>query len=40
VVGQSRLDSFGLRILDLQVALETGTRAELEGAGRRLAELI
>jgi glycerate kinase len=40
VVGQSRLDSFGLRILDLQVALEAGTRAELEDAGRRLAELI
>ena len=40
VVGQRRLDAFGLRILDLQLALEAGTPAELEKAGRELAELI
>ncbi len=40
VAGQVRLDRFGLRILDLQAVLEAGTVAEIEAAGRRLAELI
>ena len=39
-VGRRELDSFGLRILDLQVVLEAGTTAALERAGRELAELI
>jgi glycerate kinase len=40
VVGQRRLDAFGLRILDLQAVLEAGTPRALSAAGRRLAELI
>jgi glycerate 2-kinase len=40
VVGRRELDSFGLRILDLQAALEAGTLSELERAGQALAELI
>jgi glycerate kinase len=40
VVGRNELDSFGQRILDLQVVLEAGTPAALRGAGRRLAKLI
>jgi glycerate kinase len=40
VVGRRELDSFGLRILDLQVVLEARTAQELDAAGRRLAELI
>ncbi len=40
VVGQRQLDAFGLRILDLQLALEAGTPDTLERAGRRLADLI
>jgi glycerate kinase len=37
VVGRRELDPFGLRILDLQLALEAGTVVELEEEGRRLA---
>lgn len=40
VVGSSELDAFGLRVLDLQVVLEAGTRRALTAAGRRLAGLI
>jgi glycerate 2-kinase len=40
VVGRRELDAFGARVLDLQVILEAGTEAELEAAGRRLAELV
>jgi glycerate 2-kinase len=40
VVGRRELDAFGLRVLDLQAVLEAGTPAEIEGAGRALAELI
>jgi hypothetical protein len=40
VVGSNQLDSFGARVLDLQVVLEAGTPAQLRAAGRRLAELI
>ncbi len=39
VVGRRELDSFDMRILDLQVVLEAGTPARLEAAGRRLGEL-
>jgi glycerate kinase len=37
VVGSDALDSFGKRILDLQVVLEAGTSNALERAGRELA---
>jgi glycerate kinase len=40
VVGRRELDAFGLRVLDLQLAIEAGTVAQLEAAGRRLAEAI
>jgi glycerate kinase len=40
VVGRRELDAFGARMLDLQLILEAGTVAELEAAGRRLAELV
>jgi glycerate 2-kinase len=40
VVGRRELDSFGMRILDLQAVLEAGTVSELEKAGRDLVKLI
>jgi glycerate kinase len=40
VVGQLDLDLFSRRILDLQVVLEAGTPAELENAGRSLAQRL
>lgn len=40
VVGTRELDSFGIRVLDLQVVLEAGTPAQLRAAGRRLAEVV
>ena len=40
IVGGQELDSFGIRILDLQAVLEAGTLAEIGIAARRLAELI
>jgi glycerate kinase len=40
VVGSSALDAFGRRILDLEAVIEAGTPAELEHAGRRLAQLL
>ena len=40
VVGSSELDSFGLRILDVQAVLEAGTPRQLAAAGRRLSGLI
>ncbi len=40
VVGRRELDAFGARVLDLQAILEAGTVAELEAAGRRLAEFV
>jgi glycerate 2-kinase len=40
VVGVRELDSFGVRILDLQAVLEATTVEALEDAGRRLAQLI
>jgi glycerate kinase len=39
VVGRRELDTFGARVLDLQAVLEATTLAELEAAGRRLADL-
>jgi glycerate 2-kinase len=39
VVGQNDLDSFRARVLDFGLVLEAGDEAELEAAGRRLAEL-
>ena len=40
VVGRNDLDSFGMRILDLQAVLEAGTLPDLESAGRDLVQLI
>ena len=40
VVGVRDLDSFGLRVLDLQAVLEAGTPADLEAAGRELADVL
>lgn len=40
VVGESALDPFSMRILDLQAVLEAGTPTELERAGEHLAGLI
>jgi glycerate kinase len=40
VVGTNRLDSFGARVLDLQVVLEAGTPAQLRAAGARLGEVV
>ncbi len=40
VVGTRALDSMGARILDLDRVIEASTPAELEAAGRRLAELL
>ena len=40
VVGTRELDSFGARVLDLQVVLEAGTPAKLQAAGRRLAKVL
>lgn len=40
VTAANELDSFDLRILDLQVVLEADTTRTLSAAGRRLAKLI
>ncbi|HEX4436092.1 MAG TPA: hypothetical protein VH061_04780 [Solirubrobacteraceae bacterium] len=40
VTAANELDSFDLRILDLQVVIEAATTRALSAAGRRLAELI
>jgi glycerate kinase len=40
VVGQSALDAFSLRILDLQLVIEAGTLAELEAAGAEVGAAI
>jgi glycerate kinase len=40
IVGTRELDSFGARVLDLQVVLEAGTPAQLRAAGRRLADVL
>jgi hypothetical protein len=38
VVGSEALDPFGERVIDLGLVLQASTEAELEAAGRRLAE--
>ena len=40
IVGSRELDSFGIRILDLQLVIEAGTLGELEAAGRTVAERL
>ncbi len=40
IVGESELDAFGVRILDLQGVECAGTVAKLRGAGRRLGEQL
>jgi glycerate kinase len=40
VAGDSTLDAFDARMLDLQVVLQARSRAGLLGAGRRLAALV
>jgi glycerate kinase len=40
VVGRNELGRFEARILDLQTVTEAGTPAQLEAAGRRLAEVV
>lgn len=40
VVGSNRLDSFGARILDLDMIIEAGTQAQLAAAGRKLAGVL
>ena len=40
IVGADAIDRFSARILDLQVILEAGTRAELEAAGERLGRML
>jgi glycerate kinase len=40
VVGQDELDSFGARILDLQLVLEAGSERKLAVAGERLAKVV
>jgi glycerate kinase len=40
IVGRLALDTFGLRILDLQVVLEASTLKRIETAGERLAGLL
>lgn len=40
IVGESELDRFGLRILDLQAVVEASSPRELETAGRRLAGVL
>jgi glycerate 2-kinase len=40
IVGERELDSFGERVLDLQVVLEAGTPTQLRAAGRELAKVL
>lgn len=40
IVGQRELNSFGIRILDLQAVLEAGTLGQIRAAAERLAEVI
>ncbi len=40
IVGRRELDSFGIRILDLQAVLEAGTPGEIRAAARRLGGVI
>jgi glycerate 2-kinase len=40
IVGRRELDAFGMRVLDLQVVEEARSRAEIEDAARRLAQVV
>jgi glycerate kinase len=40
VVGRRQLDTFGQRVLDLQLVLEARTLAEMEAVGRELARVV
>ena len=40
IVGTRELDSFGVRVLDLQAVLEASTPRQIRAAARRLAELL
>lgn len=40
VVGRRELDAFGARVLDIGTVREAGTPAQLEAAGRALAEVV
>jgi glycerate 2-kinase len=40
IVGTRDLDSFGVRVLDLQAVLEAGTPRQLSAAARRLAKVL
>lgn len=40
VVGRRELDTFGARVLDLQMVIEAGTVGRLRAAGRKLAEVL
>ncbi len=40
IVGTRELDTFGVRVLDLQAVLEASTPAEIEAAASELAEVI
>jgi glycerate 2-kinase len=40
VVGRRELDTFGVRVLDLQMVIEAGTVGRLRAAGRTLAEVL
>jgi glycerate kinase len=40
IVGRRELDSFGIRVLDLQAVFEAGTPRQITAAARRLADLL
>jgi glycerate kinase len=40
IVGTRELDSFGVRVLDLQAVLEAGTPRQITAAARRLSEVL
>jgi glycerate kinase len=40
IVGRRALDSFGIRVLDIQAVLEASTLRQIRAAGKRLAEVI
>jgi glycerate kinase len=40
IVGTRELDSFGVRVLDLQAVFEAGTPPQISAAARRLAEVL
>jgi glycerate kinase len=40
IVGRRELDTFGTRVLDLQVVEEAGTLKKIEAAGRALAQVV